>query len=105
MRTMPPRMVAKLAPNPHIRAMTPFRDEDEAKARKETRLARKVAQGEEGREAMADYVNKQAATLTLTATLKAQCLAREAEPKPIAMVPDTRRAVKAKRVLKRKAVS
>ena len=54
---------------------------------------------------MADYVNKQAATLTLSATLKAQRLAREAEPKPIAMVPDTRTAVKAKRVLKRKAVS
>ena len=61
--------------------MTPFKADDEAKARRATLLARKIAQADEGRTAMADYERQQAATLDRTAKLKALRLAQEGQPK------------------------
>jgi hypothetical protein len=77
--------------------MTPFKSEDEAKARKATLLARKIAQADEGRTAMADYVRQQAATLDRTAKLKALRLAQEVKPevKPeVVVAPSPKRARK-----------
>ena len=77
--------------------MTPFRTEDEAKARKATLLARKIAQTDEGRTAMADYERQQAAVREKTAKLKALRLAQEAEPKPIVVEPPKPKAVRKKK--------
>ena len=60
--------------------MTPFKDSDEAKARRATLLARKMTQADEGRTAMADYERQQQATIDRTAKLKALRLAKEAVP-------------------------
>jgi hypothetical protein len=97
-------MVAKAAPNPHIGCMTPFRDDDEAKARKATLLARKIAQADEGRTAMADYERQQLATLDRTAKLKALRLAQEAQPEPVAVKP-TKPKSKPKVFKRKRAVS
>ena len=59
--------------------MTSFRTDKESKARRATLQARKIAQADEGRTAMADYQREQAATLARTAKLRAQRLAKEAE--------------------------
>jgi hypothetical protein len=75
--------------------MTPFKADDEAKARKATLLARKIAQADEGRTAMADYERQQAATLDRTAKLKALRLAQEAQPE-VVVAPPPKRARKSK---------
>ena len=67
--------------------MTALRDSEEAKARRATLLARRISQADEGRLAMADYEQKQQATLDRTVKLKSLRLAREAvivpePPKP-----------------------
>ena len=71
----------------HMHDMAQPRDTAETQVRRANLLARKIKHGEEGREAMADYVSHQAATLKRTETLRAQRLAREAEPRPIAVLP------------------
>jgi hypothetical protein len=60
--------------------MIPPKDEEEARARKAALLARKISQADEGRVAMAEYHRSHQATLDLTAKLKAQRLARDANP-------------------------
>lgn len=70
--------------------MTLFKADDEAKARKATLLARKIAQADEGRTAMADYERQQAATLDRTAKLKALRLAREVTPEVVVALPAKR---------------
>jgi hypothetical protein len=60
--------------------MTPFRDSDEAKARRATLLARRISQADEGRTAMADYQRDQQATIDRTAKLRALRLAQRSEP-------------------------
>ena len=77
--------------------MTPFRTEDEAKARKATLLARKIAQTDEGRTAMADYERQQAATLERTAKLKALRLAQEVKPEVLVTPPPKPKAVRKKK--------
>jgi hypothetical protein len=84
---------------PHIRVMTPFKADDEAKARKATLQARKIAQADEGRAAMADYERQQAATLDRTAKLKALRLAQEAKPE-VVVTPPPKRARPKSRLLK-----
>ena len=61
--------------------------EDAKKARRASLLARKIAQADDGRLAMADYEKKQQATLDRTAKLKSLRLAQDAvivpePPKP-----------------------
>ena len=58
--------------------MTSLRDSEEAKARRTSLRARKIAQADEGRLAMADYEQKQQATLDRTVKLKSLRLAQEA---------------------------
>jgi LPS O-antigen subunit length determinant protein (WzzB/FepE family) len=77
---MPPWNVARPVPNPHILAMTPFSDSDEAKARRATLLARKISQADEGRAAMDDYHRSHQATLDRTARLRALRLAQQTVP-------------------------
>ena len=77
--------------------MVQSKDTEEAQARRATLLARKMKQGEEGREAMADYVSDQAATLRRTVTLREQRLARDAEPEPMAVKPAKPKAVRKKK--------
>jgi hypothetical protein len=97
-------VVAKPSDNHHMHFMADMSDDHLAKARRAALLARKMKQGEESREAMADYESKQATTLTRTASLRAQRLAREAEPKPIASMPDSPKVPKPKRMSKHKGV-
>jgi hypothetical protein len=74
--------------------MTPSKGDDEAKARKATLLARKTAQADEGRAAMADCKRQQAATLARTAKLKALRLAQEVKPEVVVTPPRSARAKK-----------
>ena len=67
--------------------MTSLRDGEEAKVRRASLQARRIAQADEGRLAMADYKQKQQATLDRTVKLKSLRLAQEAvivpePPKP-----------------------
>jgi len=73
------RRVAKDTRSPHVIAM-PVTDNDETQARRAALLARKIAQAEEGRVAMADYDRDNQATLDRTARLRAQRLAQPPEP-------------------------
>ena len=79
--------MAKAAPNSYVIHMTSLRDSEEAKTRRASLLARKIAQADEARLAMADYEQNQQATLDRTAKLKSLRLAQEAvivpePPKP-----------------------
>jgi hypothetical protein len=65
--------------------MIPFRDSDEAKARRATLLARRISQADEARAAMADYQRIQQATIERTSKLRLLRLAQQ--PKPIAAKP------------------
>jgi len=58
----------------------PITDNDETQARRAALLARKIAQAEDGRVAMADYNRDNQATLDRTARLRAQRLAQPPEP-------------------------
>ena len=76
----------------NVTHMTSLRDSEEAKARRASLLARKIAQADEGRLAMADYQQKQQATLDRTAKLKSLRLAQEA-----AIVPEPPNPARARR--------
>jgi hypothetical protein len=92
---MPLWNVAKPVSNPHIPAMTPFSDSDEAKARRATLLARRISQADEGRAAMDDYHRSHQATLDRTARLRALRLAQQTVPveaKPAKSKKPTRKA-------------
>ena len=70
-------------------------DNEEAKARRATLLARKTKQVEEGRVAMADYQRDQQANVARIATLKALRLAQP--PEPVEVKPPKVKAVRKKR--------
>ena len=77
--------------------MSPNRDGEEAEARRAMLRARKLAQADEGRAAMADYVRGQQATIDRTAKLKAQRLVQQALPTE----PPKKKKVGAKKAVKR----